>query len=98
VNPYLALAACIGSGLYGVEKGLGLKSKPVVGSAYRESSIPRFPRNLQDATQKMADSKIANEIFGETFVDHFVKTRVWEWRQFQDSVTNWELQRYFEII
>ena len=36
--------------------------------------------------------------FGETFVDHFVRTREWEWRQFQDAVTDWELKRYFEII
>jgi glutamine synthetase len=27
-----------------------------------------------------------------------VRTREWEWRQFQDAVTDWELKRYFEII
>jgi glutamine synthetase len=43
-------------------------------------------------------SKIAREIFGEAFVEHFVNTRLWEWRQYQTAVSSWELERYFEII
>jgi len=97
VNAYLGVAACIASGMYGIEKNLDLKQSAVQGSAYT-SNTPRLPRNLQEATQKLAESRIARELFGEEFVDHFIKTRAWEWRQFQDSVTHWELQRYFEII
>ena len=98
INPYLAIAACAASGFYGVQKGLDLKAPAVSGSAYHDTKAERLPRTLYEATQRMADSKIANELFGEEFIDHFAKTRLWEWRQFQDSVTNWELQRYFEII
>jgi glutamine synthetase len=98
VNPYLAVAAGVAAGLYGVEKGLELKSKPVSGSAYMESQAERLPRNLHEATARLEQSKMARELFGDAFVDHFVRTRQWEWRQFQDSVTSWELQRYFEII
>ncbi len=98
VNPYLAIAAALGSGLYGVENELVLKDAPVRGSAYTESKVARFPRNLLEATRRLSDSAIAREIFGSEFVDHFVRTREWEWRQFQDSVTDWELQRYFEVI
>jgi len=98
INPYLAVAASVASGLYGVEKGLKLDQPPIVGSAYQESSIPRLPRNLAEATDRLADSKLARELFGEGFVDHFVRTRRWEWSQFQDAVTDWELKRYFEII
>jgi glutamine synthetase len=98
INPYLAIAAAVASGLYGMEKGLKLTDKAVVGSAYQESKIPRLPRTLAEATARMAESKIACELFGDGFVDHFVRTRQWEWSQFADAVTNWELQRYFEII
>lgn len=98
VNPYLAIAACLASGLYGIERNLPLQDKPVRGNAYRDSEATRFPRNLLEATERMADSKRAHELFGSGFVEHFVQTRRWEWRQFQESVTNWELQRYFEII
>jgi glutamine synthetase len=96
-NAYLVLAACFASGLYGIQKNLPLKDAPVEGSGYK-SPAPRLPRNLNEATEKLAESKIARELFGEAFVDHFVRTRQWEWRQFQDSVTDWELKRYFEIV
>ena len=46
----------------------------------------------------MKNSKIAKQLFGEEFVQHFVQTREWEWRQFGKAVTDWEFQRYFEII
>ena len=35
---------------------------------------------------------------GNAFVDHFGNSRLWEWREFQKSVSDWELKRYFEII
>jgi glutamine synthetase len=98
VNPYLAIAACLASGLHGVEKQLDLRDAPVVGSAYVDKKGERLPRTLQEATARMADSKLARALFGEGFVDHFVRTREWEWRQYQDAVTDWELRRYFEIV
>jgi glutamine synthetase len=98
VNPYLALAAGIASGLYGIQQGLQLTDAPVVGSAYHSDRHARLPRTLHDATARLKDSRVARELLGDAFVDHFVATREWEWRQFRDSVTSWELQRYFEII
>ena len=96
VDPYLSLADCVAAGLYGVRKNLRLPD-PVVGSAYA-SEVPRLPRTLHEATEAMADSALARELFGADFVEHFVQTRRWEWRQFQDAVTDWELKRYLEII
>jgi glutamine synthetase len=98
INPYLAIAASLAAGLYGIEKELPLTAAPVKGSAYLVEGAERLPRTLQEATQRLSDSTVAREILGETFVDHFVRTRVWEWRQFQDAVTDWELRRYFEVI
>ena len=31
-------------------------------------------------------------------MDHFVRTREWEVRQYERAVTDWELKRYFEAI
>src|SRR5205085_11193490 len=50
------------------------------------------------ATQALAESREARELLGEQFVDHYVRTRDWECRQFEAAVTRWELERYFEII
>ncbi len=97
-NPYLAMAACLAAGLYGIKKNLKLKQPATLGNGYRDESNGRFPKNLHDATVAMRDSKISNELFGEKFVQHFTQTREWEWKQFAKVVTDWELKRYLEII
>jgi glutamine synthetase len=98
VNPYLAVAAALASGLYGIEKKLELPAEPVHGNGYRDESATRLPGTLHEAATRLAESSIAREIFGESFVEHFVNTRLWEWRQYQAAVSSWELERYFEII
>jgi glutamine synthetase len=97
-NPYLAMAACLATGLYGVRNGLKLTTPATRGSGYADKAAGVLPRNLWEATQAMKDSALAKELFGEVFVDHFARTREWEWRQFAQVVTDWELKRYFEII
>ena len=97
-NPYLAMAACLAAGLYGVREGLMLTTPATKGNGYADKRHGVLPRNLWEATQNMAHSTLAKELFGEGFVDHFVRTREWEWRQFGAAVTDWEWKRYFEII
>lgn len=97
-NPYLAMAACLASGLYGVRHGLTLTVPATRGNGYADKRNGVLPRNLWEATQAMKVSPLARELFGEAFTDHFVRTREWEWRQFGQAVTDWELKRYFEII
>ncbi len=98
VNPYLAMAAVIAAGLYGVEKGLKLTAPPITGTNQGAENIPRAPRSLIETTRIFQKSDIARDFLGDTFVDHFAATRDWEYRQWQDAVTDWELKRYFEII
>lgn len=97
-NPYLAMAACLGAGLYGIQQKMELIQAPVKGNGYKDISHGILPATLNEATQKMKASVIAKEIFGETFVEHFTQTREWEWRQHLKAVTDWEYKRYFEII
>ena len=97
-NPYLAMAACLAAGLYGVRQQMRLLTPATKGSGYADKGNGVLPRNLWDATQAMKESPLARELFGEAFVDHFVRTREWEWRQFAQVVTDWEMKRYFEII
>jgi len=94
-NPYLSLAASLGSGLFGIENSLELPAP--VGNAY-ESQAPALPRSLEESTELFRSSKTARQILGDEFVDHYSATRDWETRQFRRAVTDWELERYFEII
>jgi glutamine synthetase len=94
-NPYLALAALLASGLYGLEHRLE-PPEPVSGNAYAHPA-PRLAKNLGEAAQRFQQSELARELFGPEFVEHFARTRLWEWRQFEHALTDWELKRYFEL-
>jgi len=98
-NPYLALAAALGAGLYGIEKQWQPEI-PITGNAY-DQKHPEFltlPRTLWDAAQKFKSSDAARNLFGDAFVDHFAASREWEEREFRKHITDWEMERYFEII
>jgi glutamine synthetase len=97
-NPYLAHAASLASGLYGIKKKMKLTVKPTLGNGYRDLANGVLPGNLWNATQAFKGSEIACELFGEDFVKHFAATREWEWKQHAKAVTDWEYKRYFEII
>jgi glutamine synthetase len=97
INPYLAIAASLASGLHGIEHGLEL-GPPNRGDATAQKSAPRFPPSLADATELMAKSPLVRQVLPEAFVEHYVRTRDWEVRQHARSVSHWELERYFEAI
>jgi glutamine synthetase len=97
MNPYLAMAAAIGSALWGIERGLG-PPPAVRGNAYQAQDAPPLPRSLADATRRLRESAAARELLGAEFVDHYARTREWEVRQFERAVTTWELERYFEAV
>ncbi len=92
------MAAVIAAGLHGVEKGLKLSAPPITGTNQGAEDVARAPRTLIETTRAFKASAIARDWLGDTFVDHFAATREWEWRQWLDGVTDWELKRYFEII
>jgi glutamine synthetase len=94
-NPYLAIAASLASGLYGVQHKLKL-SAPVANAYTTEA--PALPRTLKEANQAFSESRFARDWFGEEFVKFYSMTRDWEVRQFERAVTNWEMERYFETI
>jgi glutamine synthetase len=97
-NPYIALAAALGAGLYGIANKL--EPEPVVvGNAYSQSHPKHLalPGSLYEAAQKLRESPAARELFG-AFVEHYAETRRWEELEFRKHVTDWELQRYLEII
>ncbi len=98
-NPYVVLAAALASGLWGIANKTALK-EPVQGNAY-DQRFPeelQFPRTLWGAAQRLKASETARDWFGDAFVDHFAATREWEEREFRKHITDWELERYFEII
>jgi len=96
MNPYIAIAASVAAGLHGVQHELALPAE-TAGNGYDAKAEP-LPATLREATAALSRSKEVRELLGDAFVDHYVRTRDWECRQFESAVTKWELERYFEII
>ncbi|WP_020569858.1 glutamine synthetase family protein [Neolewinella persica] len=97
INPYLAIAGALAAGLYGIEHELKLPAKLVQGSAYEQAIGLPLPQDLGAAAGAMKGWEGAGDLLGHEFVEHFVRTREWEWQQFLSSVTDWERRRYFEL-
>lgn len=99
INPYIALAAAIGSGLWGIENRIE-PDQPITGNSYaiRHPARRRLPRTLTEAAGRLAKSRAARDLFGDAFVDHYAATREWEEREARRAITDWQLARYFEII
>jgi glutamine synthetase len=94
VNPYLALAAMLAGGLYGIEQELQLGPE-LTGNAYT-SGLPTVPRNLRAARNAFHGSPIARACFGDAVVDHYANMADVELAAFDSAVTDWELRRSFE--
>jgi len=94
VNPYLAFAALIAAGLYGIEHELELPP-PLQGNAY-ESDAERFPSTLREAIDALDQGTMARAALGDVVVDHYLNYARAEQRLFDEVVTCYERERLFE--
>jgi len=97
INPYIAMAATLAAGLWGVEQR-SVAPPAVEGDASLRGDLAALPRTLREATQRLSASSHARSLLGDRFIDHYVRTRDWECRQYEQVVSEWELARYFEIV
>ena len=92
-NPYLAVAALIVS----ATDGLRRKATPpdaVVGDAYARDDLAMLPGSLESALRCFEVDETFRRALGEEFSDYFATSRRWELKAFQNTVTEWERNRY----
>lgn len=108
VNPYLCMAAILGSGLHGIENGMEPPAY-AVGDPVENGNGEMFPRTYSESIARFEKSTLARSIFGDFFVDIYTETRKVEWEAFKnwltenpdvdaDRVTQWERIQYFEWL
>ncbi len=95
INPYVAIATNLAAGLFGIEKAI---EPPAQAQGDASATGTPLPLTLEHAVAALGQSVTAREILGEDFIDHYVRSRDWEVRQYRTAVTNWELARYFEAV
>jgi glutamine synthetase len=96
-NPYLIYAAALASGMDGVARRL--EPPPhYQGDVYAAAGLSRVPATLREAIDLFERSEFAREAFGGETVKHYTHFYREEQRAYDNAVTDWERQRYFERI
>ncbi|MGD0125715.1 MAG: type III glutamate--ammonia ligase [Terriglobia bacterium] len=99
-NPYLAIAALLAAGLDGIENkmdpGAANNSNlyEVAESDLAERGIRVLPMSLREALGELEKDEILTGALGKDFTSYYVQVKNEEWRQYQRTVSNWEVERY----
>jgi glutamine synthetase len=97
VNPYLAYAAVLASGLDGIRNQIE-PPEVFVGDVYTAKGLPQVPRTLHEAIDGLENSTFARQALGDDVIDHYLHFFKTEQAAFDKAVTTWERDRYFEQI
>ena len=92
-NPYLALAALVISAADGMRR----KAKPpapVEGDAYSRSDLAMLPGSLEAALVAFESDDVLRKGVGQNFSEYYATSRRWELKAWQETVTDWERNRY----
>ncbi|MCS3780426.1 glutamine synthetase family protein [Tsukamurella ocularis] len=92
-NPYLATAAILAAGRYGIENEL-----PLFDEQAPDHTYPSLPGTLRAATDRWQRSERAREYFGDDVVDYFARAYHSEADSYDSAVTDWERRRGFERL
>ena len=95
LNPYLAFAALIATGIEGIENKMELESA-YQGDAYTDDQLEEIPKTLRAAIEAAKSSKVLRAAFGDEVIDHYIHTAEWEQGEYDRRVTDWEIRRGFE--
>ncbi|WP_375255663.1 glutamine synthetase family protein [Yoonia sp.] len=96
VNPYLFLAAVLGSALVGIEDGMKAPA-PITGNAY-DQKLPQVPSTWEDAINAFEASPLASRIFDPQLVDNLIRTKRQEMAHFDEMTAEEQLDHYLDLV
>ena len=96
MNPYLFLAAVLGSALIGIEEGMG-PPPPIVCNAY-EQEMAQIPDTWANAIDAFEDSTFARRIFDPRLIDNFVMTKRQELHYMKELTPRQQLELYLDTV
>jgi len=96
VNPYLFLAAVLGSALIGIEDNL-TPPPPITGNAYAQD-MPQIPDTWEMAIDRFEDSPLARRIFDPLLIDNFVMTKRQELHYMAELTPRQQLDLYLDTV
>lgn len=100
VNPYLALAACLGAGLDGIKnemmppKSVDTNIFAMTGEEMEALGIEQLPETLGEAIEAFEGNAFIQELLGKHIYTKYLEAKDSEWREFRAQVTDWEVREY----
>jgi glutamine synthetase len=95
VNPYLFLAAVLGSALIGIEDRL-VPPPPIEGNAY-DKDLEQIPDTWEAAIETF-DSPFVRRIFPQLLIDNFVLTKRQELHYMKELTPKQQLELYLDTV
>lgn len=99
-NPYLAAAVMLMSGLDGIQTGLELpdplEETLIEQKRNRLRSLQRLPTTLGEALEALRADDVTMDGLGEYIADRFLQAKQQEFDEYNQTITQWELDRYLE--
>ncbi len=103
-NPYLAFSVMLRAGLDGIKNGL-VPAAPTEEDVYefskaelKQHGITTLTASLKESLDEMEKGTIAREALGAGTFQKFIDAKTAEWDDYRIKVTQWEIDRYLEII
>ena len=95
MNPYLAQAAILASGLEGIaskrDPGKPLNVNMYSEEGAQQTSLKKLPTTLFDALRQLEKSRDAKKLLGKELVDAYLKLKTDEWQRYTRHLSQWEL-------
>ena len=106
LNPYLAMAAILAGGIVGIEQAVEPPPETRIIAWGLPDSYPYLPKSITASAAALEADKALIDVIGTVMCSHWINTRKWEWTMFHTTggdaeattVTDWELNSYFELI
>ena len=102
-NPYLAMAVMLAAGMDGIENKLDPGERndenlyEVPAEELTRRGIDFLPAELPEALDSLQEDDVIKEALGTTYADYYISVKREEWRQYHNTVAQWELDAYLPI-
>ncbi|HBH46130.1 MAG: hypothetical protein A2445_00955 [Candidatus Jacksonbacteria bacterium RIFOXYC2_FULL_44_29] len=103
-NPYLAFAAMLVCGLKGIKENYKIPAASeedvfkLDDAALSQKHIDKLPASLNEALSYYEKSDLVKDLLGTHIYREFLKAKQQEWDAFRIAVTDWEKEKYLEVL
>ena len=87
----------LASAMIGIGEGASPPA-PETKDVSERADLPPLPNSLESALRAFRSDTALQEAMGAEFSDYYAISRAWELRAWQESVSDWERERYTRAV